>query len=326
MTDIRNETATDKNSQARRSLTIIDDIMFGQMAKDASFMQEILRTILRDPGLTVLESVPQEKLTPYLHRAVVVDCLCRTSDGRIINVEVQKSSGNIDHQKRVRYHSSVLTVENTPPGTPFDMIPDVTVIYICGFDIFDQGRAMYTVERVIAETGKILYNGYKEIYITPAEDDSDISELMKVFTDAGTYSDRFPVTSSLKKYYRTTPEGAEEMDFTFDEYLEECLSEARKKAISEGLAEGREEGRAKGREEGLAEGREAGLAEGREEGLAEGRAEGMAMGLEKGRAEFIDRIISAAALGTITREAAQALCGMSGEELDKHISSSAAGK
>ena len=134
-------------------------------------------------------------------------------------MEVQKADRGIDHQRRVRYHSSMITVDNTYKGTDYRDIPDVTVIYICGFDIFGLGQAMYEVERVIAGTHKKLYNGCREIYLTPCEDKTDISELMKVFTESDCYSERFPVTSDLKRYYKTIPEGINEMNFIIDEYL-----------------------------------------------------------------------------------------------------------
>ena len=164
------------------SLSVIDDQMFRQMAKHPRFVTEILREILGDPDLEVIETKPQEGILPYLKRTVILDCLCRTSEGNIVNVEIQKVDGRIDHQKRVRYHASMITVENTIPGTRFEDVPNVTVVYICGFDIFGLGKAMYEIVRVIAGTTEKRYIGFREIYLTPSEDSTDISELMKVFT------------------------------------------------------------------------------------------------------------------------------------------------
>lgn len=215
------------------SLSVIDDQMFRQMAKDPRFVTEILREILGDPDLEVIETKPQEGILPYLKRTVILDCLCRTSEGNIVNVEIQKADGGIDHQKRVRYHASMITVENTIPGTRFEDVPDVTVVYICGFDIFGLGKAMYEIERVIAGTTEKRYNGFREIYLTPSEDSTDISELMKVFTESDCYSERFPVTSDLKRYYKTIPEGINEMNFIVDEYLDKAREEAREEGRAE---------------------------------------------------------------------------------------------
>lgn len=267
-----------------RASTVIDDIMFRRMAKDPDFMQEILRAILGDPLLTVIESRSQEDISPITGRGIVVDCLCRSTDGRIINVEVQKGDKGVDHQRRVRYHSSLITVENTGKGTKFSDVPDVTVVYICGFDIFGLGKAMYEIERVIAGTTEKRYNGFREIYLTPSEDSTDISELMKVFTESDCYSERFPVTSDLKRYYKTIPEGIDEMNFMVDEYIDKAREEAREEGLAEGRAEGREEGRAEGREEE--------------------------------RAEMIEKICLSVISGGIAREAAISVCGLTEDEFD----------
>ena len=121
--------------------------------------------------------------------------------------------------------------------------------------------------------------GCREIYLTPCEDKTDISELMKVITESDCYSERFPVTSDLKRYYKTIPEGIREMIFMVDEYLDKAREEARE----EGLAEGREEGREKEREE-------------------------TRMVVMK---EFIE--------GRLSRETASAICRFSEEEFDHYL-------
>jgi len=69
-----------KDHSALNSLSVIDDIMFRQMAKDTGFMQEVIRTTLGDPLLEVLESKPQVAIDPFRKRSIIVDCLCRTGD------------------------------------------------------------------------------------------------------------------------------------------------------------------------------------------------------------------------------------------------------
>ncbi|MBO4359763.1 MAG: PD-(D/E)XK nuclease family transposase [Eubacteriaceae bacterium] len=236
MNSITEKTQNDIVREIRTSMSLIDDIMFRQMAKDLPCIQEVLRTILNDPDLTVIETTPQVNLTSFLKRSVVVDCLCTSKEGKIFNVEVQRDSGGIDHEKRVRYHASAITVDNTKPGTEFADIPDVTVIYICGFDIFGDGLSVYTVERTIAQTGKKLYNGLDEVYVTPVEDGTDISELMKMFTEQDSYSPKFPETSRVKEYYRSHPEGEKELNDIVETYF--------KQQFDEGRAEGRKENRA----------------------------------------------------------------------------------
>ena len=44
--------------------------------------------------------------------------------GAKANIEVQRSD-NDDHQRRVRYNASAITMNFTPPGARFEDIPDV---------------------------------------------------------------------------------------------------------------------------------------------------------------------------------------------------------
>lgn len=121
---------------------------------------------------------------------------------------------------------------------------NVCVLYIAKFDIFGTGRPVYHVKRIVEETGEIVYNGFEEIYINAeARDGSDISELMQVFTEGAAYSEKFPVTSELKRLYR---EGDETMIRTLSDVLRE---EGFKKGWEDGLAEGKVEGKAEGTQE-----------------------------------------------------------------------------
>ena len=52
-----------------------------------------------------------------------------------------------------------------------------------------------------------------KVYMNVAVDDkSDVAELMKVFTEDNTYNDvKFPITSEIKRRFKTTEEGVSEM-------------------------------------------------------------------------------------------------------------------
>ena len=103
-------------------------------------------------------------------------------------------------------------------------------MFISRFDVFKSGKALYHVDRIVRETGKLADNGFAEIYVNAEVDDgSDVALLMDVFTEDNVYDDnRFPATSSRKRRFKTTEEGVSEM----------C------EVIERNRAEGRAEGRA----------------------------------------------------------------------------------
>jgi predicted transposase/invertase (TIGR01784 family) len=196
-----------KIREEARKLNPIDDLMFRKMAEDREFCQEILRVILGDDELIVLESIPQWSGTNLQGRSVILDAKCVRGDGSQVDIEIQKADDD-DHQRRVRYNGAILTTNVSDPGIKFEYVPDVTVVFISKFDIFGGNLPLYHVDRVVRETGKIVDNGFEEVYVnTVVKDDSEVSELMEVFVDDTAYNSKFPKTSDGKRRYKETEKG-----------------------------------------------------------------------------------------------------------------------
>ena len=113
------------------------------------------------------------------------------------------------------------------------------LVHISKFDMYKSGKALYHVDRIIRENGKIVDNGFSELYVNAeVQDDSDVAKLMDIFTRHDAYDDEmFPITSKRKRLFKTTEEGVNEMCEVIEKYI----------------AEGRREGRSEGRREGKAE-------------------------------------------------------------------------
>ena len=231
-------------AQRARLLNPIDDDFLKKMAEDILFCQEVIRTILEDDSLTVLESHAQHTIKNLQGRSVILDILCRSDTGKIMNVEVQKGN-DVDHQKRARYHASCITANITDTGSRFQDIPDLCIIYISKSDFLGEGKTVYHIDRIIRETGTIVENGLQEIYVNAAnKDGSNTSKLMTVFTESDAYNDElFPVTSKRKRYFKEDEKGVAEMCAIMDEIREEGRLEGRLEGKLEGILEGKEEGK-----------------------------------------------------------------------------------
>lgn len=221
----------------------IDDSFFQKLAEDPEVMEEILRVILDDKKLEVVEVTPQNNIKNLQGRSVVLDALCRRGDGRICNIEVENSN-NKNHLKRVRYNASCITANIVEPGEEFENIPNIDMVYISAFDVFKLGKVIYHIEPTILETDNIVDNGLHEVYVnTAVKDDSEVSELMQCFLQTEVDNDKFPKLSNRVKYFKNSEEGIGDMCSIVDEWKAE--------ARAEGLAEGRAEGRAEGIREGM---------------------------------------------------------------------------
>ena len=220
-----------KIREEAKKLNPIDDLMFRKMAEEKEFCEEILRVILEDKELLVLESVPQWTGTNLQGRSVILDAKCVKSDGTQVNIEIQKADDD-DHQRRVRYNGAIMTTNLADPGIKFRNLPDVCVVFISKFDMFGGNLPLYHVERVVRETKEVVDNGFQEIYVnTKVKDQSDVSELMEVFVNDEVYNNKFPVTSDKKRCYKETEGGLSIMC----EIMEKLNDEARLEGREEGI-------------------------------------------------------------------------------------------
>lgn len=227
-----------KIREEARKLNPIDDLMFRKMAEDKEFCQEILRVILEDHKLIVLSSVPQWAGTNLQGRSVILDAKCVKSDGRQVDIEVQKANDD-DHQRRVRYNGAILTTNVAYPGIRFEYVPDVCVVFISKFDIFDGNLPLYHVDRIVRETGKVLSNGFDEVYVnTKIKDGSEISELMEVFINDTAYNSKFPKTSAGKHRYKETEGGLDVMCEIMEKLRDEAKNEGKLETLFDLVKDG----------------------------------------------------------------------------------------
>ncbi len=230
--------------EGARKLNPIDDVMFRKMAEDPGFCQEILRVFLASPELVVRETIPQYVGTNLQGRSVTLDARCVLGSGRQVDIEVQKRNDD-DHQRRMRYNGSILTANITDPGTRFKKVPDVCGVFLSRFDLCKSGHALSHIDRVRREDGRMMENGFTEVYANAkVKDGSAAAELMEVFTRDDAYSDRFPVTSLSEHRYKETEEGQRVMCEIMERIAEEERRQGRKQGRKQGRREGRREGEA----------------------------------------------------------------------------------
>ena len=235
------ERSIEKFKEYIKKLNPIDDIIFRKMAENKEFCEEILRVFLQDSYLKVLNNKSQYAITNIDRRSVILDAYCELRDGKRVNIEVQNAD-NVNHQKRVRYYSSVLTTSLMKKGENFDNVPEVCMIYICNFDVFRENKSLYLIKRVIDGSNTEVDNGLKEIYISAnISDGSALSELMEVFTKDDCYSDNFPITSKMKYDFKYVKEGNNMTD-AMKEIYEIFEEESKDVWIKEGRKEGKKEG------------------------------------------------------------------------------------
>ena len=128
-----------------KKLRPIDDIFFQKFASNKGFCEELVRTVLEDERITILEHTVQCNLKNLTGRSVILDLQCRLGDGTLCNVEVQKSD-NENHVRRANYNASMMETCYSLCGSTFDELPNTIVIFITEHDFLDlEKQCMYKI-------------------------------------------------------------------------------------------------------------------------------------------------------------------------------------
>lgn len=234
----------ERKKQLVQNLNVMDDDFFQKVMEETEVCEEMLQTILQDENLRVVESQPQKFLRNCGSRSVQMDLLCKSSDDRYFNVEVQKSDKD-DHQRRVRYNGSNLDTFVTEKGVSFKDVPEVYVIYLAKFDIFHGNCAVYHIDRVVRETGEVVDNGFHEIYTNAGRDDgSRIAKLMQYMVNTRGDCPEFPKLSKRVRYFKEEQEGVKYMNEAVEAYVRERtermaerITESVTKSVTESVTE-----------------------------------------------------------------------------------------
>ena len=152
-------------------LEITDDFMFGKVMEDKVLCRETLECLL---GYKIgeLHEVQSQKQVMITADGKPIRFDIYTRDNRAVyDAEMQNLNGNrienLELPKRARFYQSSIDMDFISKGEPYRLLPEGNVIFICTFDPFGKGLAVYNFENVCLEspdikledqTHKIFYN------------------------------------------------------------------------------------------------------------------------------------------------------------------------
>ena len=240
------------------NLTLANDFMFGKVFQDLDLCLELIRLIL--PELHI-ERITLHERQKAVHetldtKGVRFDVYLHDDKGRIINIEIQiVNKDNIP--RRTRAYHSIIDLEAISAGKirRYQDMPEVIVIFICAFDLFGQGRHVYTFRNACAEDSRLtLDDGAKTIFLNTKGKADDISPRLKAFLELlnGKSSD----DDFVKRLERRMSYARQNL-YWRQEYMWNMFE--RNEYIDEGIAIGEERGIAIGEERGIAIGEERGM-------------------------------------------------------------------
>ena len=217
--------------QRLRGFRLLDDDFMTKVFEDISCAELLLRIILNDEGIRVLEAHSQRGIKNLQGRSVKLDILAVDSHNRVFNVEVQRSDRGAG-AKRARYNSALIDANVTEPGDQYEDLNETFVIFITENDVMKAGLPIYHIDRVVRETGKLFEDEEHIIYVnSQIKDETKLGRLMHDFscTDAKDMYNK--VLADRVRYFKEDERGVEimcrEMEIMRNQAHEEGIENGR---------------------------------------------------------------------------------------------------
>lgn len=210
-------------------MCLMDDNFMSAVLQDKACCELVLGIILNRNDIEVIECETQYTVTNLHGRAVRLDVLAKDKDGAFLNIEVQRADAEAV-PRRARYNSSMIDAANTEKGTAFKDLPETYVIFITENDILKENRPIYTINRVIVESGSVFDDGTHIIYVnSQIRDDTALGRLMHDFLCKNPKDMHYDVLSDTAKLTKER-EDEKGMCKIIDDIIERECKEVKKEA------------------------------------------------------------------------------------------------
>lgn len=221
-----------KYKEVLKDLTIMSDIFMRNVFKKKECTEYVLRVIMQNEDLQVLDQLLQKDFKNLQGRSAVLDCVARSAKGEKFDVEIQQDTEGAS-PKRARYYSGLMDMNTLEPGQDFEELPNVYTVFITGDDVLGYDLPIYHVRRKIEEVGKNFGDEAHIIYVNSSkQDDTELGRLMHDF-HCKSAGDIYSKVLARRVYeLKETQKGVQHMCREMDKIYSEGERRGRKQMIS----------------------------------------------------------------------------------------------
>ena len=228
-------------------LDITDDFIFTRVMRNKRLCRTLLEMILKVKigEIHFLTSHHSLQIDPNA-KGIIMDVYLR-DENKVINVEMQASNHG-DLPRRARYYQAAADIDTTPKGSEYSDLKQNYVIFICTFDPFHCGKAMYHFANycINHDFPIPLEDGTAKLFLNTAAKaldslDGDLRlfyDYVRERTTQTTFTKE--LDSSISKLKQEKEERS--MYLTYTSRMMECRRDGYEEGLHTGLATGREEG------------------------------------------------------------------------------------
>ena len=201
---------------------IDDDFMRCIFRNNIPLAQLVLRILTQKDDLVITDLETQKDIKRLVGaRSICLDAYGTDAQGKKYDLEIQRSDSGAD-QRRARYHSSAMDIENLNAGQDFDDLPDTYTIFITENDVLKRGLPFYTFEKINRQTGDAFGDGAYILYVNGEyRGDDALGRLMSDFCSWDPEKMHYDLMRETARYYKETEEGTAIMCKAFEEVREE---------------------------------------------------------------------------------------------------------
>ena len=213
---------------------LMDDIFFSVVMRSNAAAEYLLTRLLGKP-VKIIENKTQYSIRNIEDHSVVMDALIEDDEHNIYDVEVQIGDKD-NHERRLRYYRTAIDWSYLEKGRDFSELPEVYMIFISDFDPFDMNKIHYEIVQYVETTTRKYDNGVHIHYFnTRADEETDLTELMRFFANSSAGSKSFGALSEQVNYHKIQNEGVDIMC----DYVREYGDTRESKGRLEGRIEGK---------------------------------------------------------------------------------------
>lgn len=170
--------------KAFEELQIKDDFMFSVVMRNPKYCKPFLERVLGVKIARIEYPKAQETIDISANaKSVRLDIYVEDGNNTVYNIEMQTTE-NENLPKRTRYYQGMIDLNILDKGTNYKELKRSFIIFVCSFDVFGEGRHMYTFEnRCIQNPDLGLGDGTTKIILNTKGILDDVSPEMKRLLD-----------------------------------------------------------------------------------------------------------------------------------------------
>ena len=170
-------------------LTISNDFMFKEVMKsNKGLCKRLVGSIMQHDIEDIIYIDTEKTLQPYYDsRGIRLDVILADKNHTRYNLEMQAKNvigdtGEALLPKRTRYYQSVIDMDMLKKGQDFDELDPLVLIFICTFDLYKEGRYVYTFKSRCLENLELeLANDVTVKLVNAKGKQGQVNDLLKNF-------------------------------------------------------------------------------------------------------------------------------------------------